>query len=254
MPNVTAQDRRLGLARIEVNGKRYTKYDPTIAIDIVERVAEGELLQDICAKDAAVPTVAKTTFMRWVSTVPELQKAFAAAKQLSALSFEEKAISKAEATAKDPKSPQNVSAASLLVHQYQWSAARRNPTVYSDKGNTQIVVPVNISTTLDMGTGAGIVDVEVPDIYTLKFPAQQITEGEYEDVTPSTIEDDKESGRLNAIKAITAEMRGSVGQVVGTSHQPIFEATKDRSGPPHPTGPRKRVLVPGMYRKPRSHA
>src|SRR6266404_846383 len=170
------RERKMGLPVVERGGRFFTKYDPNIALDIVERIADGELLVKITAKDALPLTITKQTFLRWVSSVPELQTAYSAALQLSAHAFEEKAIDKAEKTAAAPGSPQNVSAASLLISQYRWSAARRNPTRYSDKGNTQIVVPVNINTTLDMGSGKGKVDVEVPDIYTISVPASERSE------------------------------------------------------------------------------
>lgn len=243
------RERDMKLPAIEKGGRFFTKYDPNIALDIVERLADGELLKQITAKDAVPLTITKQTFLRWVATVPELQTAYAAALQLSAHSFEEKAIMKAEATAMAPGSPQNVSAASLLVSQYRWSAARRNPTRYSDKGNTQIVVPVNISTTLDMGNKRQSMDVEVPDIYTIKFEEGQFTE------TASGSEGTDEAKPLDveASMAETAKAKASFKEllitdrpVIGTSHQPILSATNGKPG--RPRGPVKRVLTP---RKPK---
>lgn len=247
MTDSPAQDRKLGLARIERGGRFYTKYDPSIALDIVERVAEGELLSKICAKDAVPLTVTKQTFLRWVASVPELQTAYSAAIQISAHSFEEKAIDRAQRVADAPGSPQNVSAASLLISQYRWSAARRNPTRYSDKGNTQIVVPINITSSLDLGTGEQTSNVEVPDIYTISLP---VVEGEFSEVTdePGNVETPRPEARAveEQKKEITKEdfkgiLRPDI-PVVGSSRQPILEASKKRPG--SPPGPRKRVLTP----------
>lgn len=249
MADVPNQDRKLNLPRIEVSGRRFTRYDPTLALDIVERIADGELLKDICSPSASRPTIAKSTFLRWVSTVPELAKAYAAAQQISALSFEENAIAKATAVSNEPGSAVNVAAANLYVSQMRWSAARRNPTKYSDKGNTQIVVPVNITTTLDMGKGAGAIDVEVPDMYSFSLPKPEAEEAEYREI------DDKSTGEgaSEALDASTPPAREQLGEILdttkpvrGVSHQPLFQhPPKPNNGWP---GPHKRVLVPGNKR------
>lgn len=241
------RERDMKLPVIEKGGRWYTKYDPGLALDIVERIADGELLSKITAKDAQPLTVTKQTFLRWVATVPELQTAYAAAVQISAHAFEEKAIDKAERTALAPGSPQNVSAASLLISQYRWSAARRNPTKYSDKGNTQIVVPVNINTSLNLGDRRQTIDVEVPDIYTIKFEDGKFNEladdHPVDDAVPQ-IADSKVPEKV-ITKADFRALIDPDTPVVGISRQPILETGKKIGSPP---GPRKRVLMP---RKPK---
>lgn len=242
------RERDMKLPVIEKGGRWYTKYDPGLALDIVERIADGELLSKITAKDAQPLTVTKQTFLRWVATVPELQTAYAAAVQISAHAFEEKAIDKAERTALVPGSPQNVSAASLLISQYRWSAARRNPTKYSDKGNTQIVVPVNINTSLNLGDRRQTVDVEVPDIYTIKFdtlPADKVEDGEFSEVDAGQRPKVKEETPQSITKKDFRALIDPDTPVIGISRQPIL-ATGKKIG--SPSGPRKRVLMP---RKPK---
>lgn len=236
---------KLKLPAVETKGGRwFTKYNPDIALDIVEQIADGNLLSKITAADATPLTVTKQTFLRWVSSVPELQKAYSAALQLSAHSFEEKAIDKAEQVSKAPGTPQNVSAASLLISQYRWSAARRNPTRYSDKGNTQIVVPVNINTTLNMGSGSQGVDAEVPDIYTISIAKpEDIVEGEFSEVQDAGGSD---SVQTNEIKK--EDFRSIIRPdlpTIGLGRQPLLARTGKGGSKP---GPRKRVLVP---RKPK---
>jgi hypothetical protein len=240
------RERDMKLPAIETGGRWFTKYNPQIALEIVERIADGELLSRITAKDAVPQTVTRQTFLRWVATVPELQSAYSAALQISAHAFEEKAIEKAEATADKPGSPQNVSAASLLISQYRWSASRRNPTKYSDKGNTQIVVPVNINTTLDMGSSKQTVDVEVPDIYTIKIPspdAERIEDGEFEEVKGEG--SDEAIGSREAASEQFRELLRPDTPVVGTQAQPLIARRGEGKGVP---GPRKRVLVPRIKR------
>lgn len=231
------------LPAVESGGRWFTKYNPDIALDIVERIADGELLSKITATDAVPLTVTKQTFLRWVSSVPELQTAYSAALQLSAHSFEEKAIDKAERVARAPGSPQNVSAASLLISQYRWSAARRNPTRYSDKGNTQIVVPVNINTTLDMGNTKQTIDVEVPNIYTISVGKKDdVVEGEFSEV--EKVEDKVEIKKEDFRDIIRPDL-----PTIGTQRQPLI-ARQGKTGPK--PGPRKRVLTPRI--KPNANA
>lgn len=229
------------LPTIEVGGRYFTKYNPQIALDIVERIADGELLIKITAKDATPITITKQTFLRWVATVPELQTAYSGALQISAQAFEEKAIEKAEKTALAPGTPQNVSAASLLISQYRWSAARRNPTRYSDKGNTQIVVPVNINTTLNMGPQNQTMDVEVPDIYTIKL--EDVTDAEFSEVTAERSEPldrDSKAAPITETSQFRELLKPEV-PIIGTQSQPLIARTsKGGRGP----GPRKRVLTP----------
>lgn len=246
------RERNMKLPVIERGGRFFTKYDPNIALDIVERIADGELLSKITDKDAQPLTITKQTFLRWVATVPELSTAYSAAMQISAHSFEEKAIDKAERTALLPGSPQNVSAASLLISQYRWSAARRNPTRYSDKGNTQIVVPININTTLDLGTQRQTADVEVPNIYAFNFQ-EKVEEAEYHELETTNTNEDRYTGNSETSTSSMDDRRTQTSKefrellrpdipVVGTSRQPILEAAKRKGGMPR--GPRKRVLTP----------
>lgn len=220
------QDRDLNLPTVTVKGRTYTKYDPNIALDIVERIAEGELLRDICDRNANPRTVARSTFLRWVSTVPELAKAYAAAQRISALSFEEEALHSAKAVRDAPGTPQRVSAMNTYISQLRWSAARRDPTKYSDKGQLNVVVPVNIQTSLDLGTGVER-GVEIPDMYDVKISAEdaQFTEIEQEVVSKEQLKDVVLTGP----------------PVEGTNHQPLLQYERKKADN---TGPRKRVLTP----------
>lgn len=226
-------DRDRGLKSVEVQGKQFTKYDAVAAMKVIERIADGELLKDICnPKDPDAP-VSKSTFMRWVANVPELAKAYAAAQQISALSFEEEAIDAARRIRNAPGSAANVSAANTFISQMRWSATRRNPTKYSDKGNTAVVVPVNISSTLNLGNAKQNIDVEIPDMYTISFtpdsaPAKEaeVEEGEYTEITHEEAKKD--------ILAMVPEVAKNDGVI-----------RKPKFVPKSPRGPQKRVLVPG---------
>lgn len=143
-----------------------TAYDPELALAIVERVAEGELLKDICTIENGMP--AKNTFLKWVAREPTLQAAYQAARMLSAMSMEEEAIDTGRKIMKSPGTAQQVSAANTLIGQLRWSAGRRDPQQFGDRASTQVVVPIHISTSLNMGEGGASTLSEVPDIYTIE--------------------------------------------------------------------------------------
>ena len=160
------QDREAGFKRVIRNGRALTTYDPEIGLKIVERIAAGELLTEICKPGTGMP--AFTTFMNWVARIPELQKAYSAARELSAMAFEEQALRDVAELKLAPGDNQHLRAAELAISQYRWSAARRDPRNYGDRGNMQVVVPIHIQTTLDMGSNSQVGGVEIPDIYTIE--------------------------------------------------------------------------------------
>jgi len=172
MADTPKQDRDLKLPRTQIGSRFVTKYDPLIALEIVEQIAEGKLLREICTPENNMPH--KSTFNRWVATQPELTKAYLAAKELSALSFEEEAIHMARELVKDPGTAQRVGAANLAVNQFRWSASRRDPRNYGERGNTNIVVPIHIETSLDMGQGTSGTTVDMPDIYTITVEPEEV--------------------------------------------------------------------------------
>lgn len=229
------QDRNLGLPSVVVAGRKYTRYDPGVALDIIEKIAEGELLRDICDPKAEHPTVSRDTFLRWVATVPELAPAYAAAQRISALSFEEEAISDARRVARAPGSPQNVSAAVAKMKQLQWSAERRDPTKYSAKGDTKIVVPITINSSLNLGSAPGKAEAEIPDMYNLK-----IVEGEFNEVPD-------EEGEIENKEQLKEML--DLSPVTSAERQPFLQAQRkpNLGRPGH--GPRKRVLTPRIKKE-----
>lgn len=177
MADTPNQDRKLGLPRTKIGKKFVTEYQPDLALHIVEQIAEGKLLKDICTSENGMPHV--TTFLKWVARVPELAQAYSAAKEISALMFEEEAIDIARASFKSPGTAQKVTAANALINQLRWSAGRRDPKSYGDKAGAQITVPIQINTTLDMGSNS-VQQVDMPDIYTIEVEAVEVPKPVYE--------------------------------------------------------------------------
>jgi hypothetical protein len=215
------------LPMVTRGGRDMVKYDPLIALDVIEAISDGKTLKEITKSPFAIT---KHTFLQWVATVPELQTAYLTALRSSARSFEEMAIEAAEALYKGPAGKDKIAATNTYISQLRWSATRRDPTNYSDKGNTQIVVPVTINTPLDLGTGVKGKDVEDNSIYSLSIP--EVQDAEFEEIEP--------------VEKVTreefSEMLRADEPVEGTERQPILESMKKKVGAP--SGPRKRVLTP----------
>lgn len=137
-------------------------YKPEIALAVCERVADGETLTEICREDG-LPS--KATFNRWVIAYPEVGRAYAAARELSAYAIEEDALVLARHLAEHPGSAQRVRAFDILLNQLRWSASRRNPRVFSEKGTIQVTVPIQINTSLDMGGVGAEGTPDFPNIF-----------------------------------------------------------------------------------------
>lgn len=159
-------ERRLGLPKLRVGGRFISAYSPEIGLKVCERIAEGDTLKDICT--IANGMCSRQTFHRWVVIYPELSRAYAAARELSAHALEEEALTMARAISVDKKaSSVHVRSFEVAMNQLRWSASRRNPRVYSERGSVQITVPIQINTALDLGDGPAQSSAEHPNIYTL---------------------------------------------------------------------------------------
>lgn len=184
MADTPIQDREAKLPRVERRGRWYTKYDPEMALEIVVRVSEGETLTSICKRGG--PMCATSTFHRWCSEEPELRKAYLAAREISAYSMEDRALDTAQGAYDQPHTSEKLQGAKMLIDQLRWSASRRNPKEFSDKGNQSVVVPVQITTSLDLGAGLVTNHIDGQDIYSLDLKPQEGLEGP-EDTAPAGV-------------------------------------------------------------------
>jgi hypothetical protein len=198
MGRVPTQDQKAGLREVRIGprgaGGRYvTAYDPAVALRVCERLAEGETLKAICTapkegeegwevgedgEPKPWPFPARQTFHRWVVNHAELARAYAAARELSAHSMEEEAVDMARALVKEPGNAQKVRAYDVAMNQLRWSASKRNPRVFSERGAVSFVVPIQINTTLDLGEGGAATAKDYPDIYTVEATVVQEIEGD----------------------------------------------------------------------------
>lgn len=143
------QDHDAGLPVVRSGGRFLSKYDPDIALQIVERLAAGETLSKICVQGSGFPQA--VTFKRWVIGQPELAKAVEAARLLSAQSMEEEALDAAREIKRAQRDGTQVRAVEVLLQQLRWSMERRDAARFGTKAPISIRVPVQIITSMDLG-------------------------------------------------------------------------------------------------------
>src|SRR3990172_526381 len=149
-----AQDRAVSPVRERlldpVRGDRVvTAYNPMMAVEMCERIADGFTLRELCAPGNGF--VSYYTFRRWCLLQPELALAYREARTLSAINFEEESIDMAREIRTDPGSAQRVRAFDVAMNHLRWVAARRNPQLFSEKAAIKLTVPIQINTNLDLG-------------------------------------------------------------------------------------------------------
>ena len=118
---------------------RPSLYTPQLADSICDRIAQGEMLTDIC-KEQAMPSV--STVLSWRS-MPHFSQLYIRAKEVRLEVMAEDLVSVADDLTDDPKSR------SVRVDVRKWLLARLASKVYGDKLQTEHSGAVNISITPD---------------------------------------------------------------------------------------------------------
>ena len=140
------------------------KYNPELALAIVEEVASGTLLRDVLRR-RHMPT--RSTWFRWLMTYPELGKAYTAALVLSAAAMEEEALALGREIVTGHEDGTQVRAYEVAMNQLRWSASKRDPGRFGERMPVSVRVPIQINTTLDLGSEGAGGTLEHPNIYGL---------------------------------------------------------------------------------------
>lgn len=153
MPPRPRKDIRAGLPAQGTISGPMTRYDPALAMRVLESIAAGMTRKQIEA-DPTLP--AFVTFVKWTLLDPKLREAWEEARRISALLLEDRALQEAEDIT-SPKAEEwsgtRMRAAEIAMNQWRWSAARRDRATFGDRNEASLVVPVQINTTLDLGNG-----------------------------------------------------------------------------------------------------
>lgn len=149
-----AQDRAVSPERQRISdpvrGDRVvTAYNAPMALEMCELIADGYTLREICRPGEGFVTY--YTFRRWCVAQPDLMAAYREARTLSAMRLEEEALDMAREIAVDPGNAQRVRGYDIAMNHLRWTAARRNPQLFSEKAAIKLTVPIQINTNLELG-------------------------------------------------------------------------------------------------------
>jgi hypothetical protein len=164
-------------------------YDAEKAQYVCEEIAKGRTLSEIMVTDSdKVPS--RPTWYRWLVLYPELKKLYDAARELSASAFEDEMLDMARTLkGKNDFTQVKTTQYQIALQQLRWSASRRDPSRYGEKQSVNLMVPIQINTTLDMGPGAGGTSTaEYDNVYALQ-PGAARRDPDDEDPQEERLED-----------------------------------------------------------------
>lgn len=127
-------------------------YTPEIANEILERIAKGEFVGQICQGEN-MPT--KTAFYDWLSKIPGLRERFDKAR-IERLDTAQDQLTEAIAAA--PPNKEELRRIELRMKLDTWMMERLNPTKYGSKtvvrGDKDNPIEIKLSSTLDQRIAA----------------------------------------------------------------------------------------------------
>lgn len=175
--------------------RKPTKYDPALAERVLMQVADGRTLREIAA-EPDMPS--KSTIQRWIMKYPELTTAWKAAREMSASALEEEALDMArvlQGKGSAEFTGTRVRAFEVAMNQFRWSASHRDPATFGQTTQPNLVVPVQIITSLDIGQG-GVTTAAQVNTYEVaaKINQEYDAKGETIEGTDYTLEQAEGSG------------------------------------------------------------
>ena len=143
----------------------------TRALKVCEKIVLGMPLPDVCQLPG-MPSMA--AFLKWMQTDPAIGLMYRTAREISAYSLEELALSIARQNAENPGSPAQQKAIDAYLQQLRWAAEKRHPAVFSPRAAVNVTVPVQINTSLDLGgSPTAVAGPEMGSVYELTAEVEQ---------------------------------------------------------------------------------
>lgn len=232
-PGKAKQDRVLGLPATNMGERMVTAYHADMALQVCELIAQGHTLKAITdEKDETGKRrfVSYASFQRWVINYPELRKAYLAARELSAFAFEDKALELANLLASGTVlEASKVRAFDVAMNQLRWSASKRNPREYGERGALNVTVPIQINTGLDLGQGGVPVTVE-ENAYSVqaivKKPTVELLDGDQPPLVGTKPQGRQKGFRVNPDMPGTTAMKARRAEY---KHQQDIEAAREEA-------------------------
>lgn len=132
-----------------INRRLPVEYAPELALAICEGIASGMSLKKLCEQQG-MPT--RQTVYKWLSVYPKFFDAYERAREISAQSIEDEALDMARVLVDaNDFTGTKVQAYNIAMQQLRWSASHRDPARYGTHTNVSNTVPIQITTTLNLG-------------------------------------------------------------------------------------------------------
>ena len=167
-----------GLPTLQIGDRYITAFDPIMALNIIEQIAEGKLLKDLLDIPGAP---SRSTWYRWMVLYPDLKEGYNIAREVSSEGMEERLLEICDELIKgETIPPAKLDQIKTAMAQLRWSAAKRNPKAYGERATETTVVPVQINTSLALEPGQAA--PATSSIYTITAVRHTDEDGELEEV------------------------------------------------------------------------
>lgn len=174
------------LPTVTVGKRTLTAYDPGLGLEVCEKIAEGGTLTEVLNLPGYP---CRSTWYRWMMLYPDLATTYERARQISAEGLEEdmlivaKGMLNSDAAAKF--TPQKLDEIKTALTQYRWSAARRDPAKFAERPAANVIIPVQINTSLELGTDRTVQgSSNVYQIKVTRTVPDAAEDAEFEEVSP----------------------------------------------------------------------
>lgn len=225
-----------GTPRSAGSGEKWLTFSPTACRAALELIALGKSIFEIETEPNMPPA---QTFIQWVMVYPGVARAYATARELSGFMLEEEALFVSRQIAKGNYNSVQIKAQEVLLNQLRWSAGKRNPQVFSDKAALKITVPIQINTTLDMGSISDESTEQFPNIYEMTAELEQ--EVPLDEVPLDTLKGDPKQAARGKDRAPARKARSHAGASAEAEAVPQEDVRDDGRGAGAPrSAPRTR--------------
>lgn len=126
------------------------KYSDAAILRILERVAEGETLSEVC-RGKGMPD--RKTVRRAIMRNEKLKLAYDAAREMQAHSLFEEALGLGRQLSAGSHENADVQARRVAIDTLKWGASKLLPREYGERADPRGVINVQINTGLDLGRG-----------------------------------------------------------------------------------------------------
>lgn len=155
---------------INKGGRPPVKINEELLERVLDRVSRGETIREI-ARQPGMPSA--PTMHKWLRDDEEAFKSYQLAKEIKSHQLFDEAVELARGLVAKPKglnvtiSAQTISATKIAIETLMAAAAKLNPSDYGQRKAGDIIVPIQIVTTMNLGQGGQAKPGDTANIYEL---------------------------------------------------------------------------------------